>query len=108
MEKKDWEQRLEDFYFEREKILPDQSVGIDIDDWKEFISQELDKARKEEYKKLIEIFSNLKKEDLVNKGFILSLIKEELSKVEKYPQKAVYLSAEEVERREKLSKLTTK
>lgn len=51
MEKKDWEQRLEDFYFEREKILPSQSVGIDIDDWKEFISQELEKAREEGYEK---------------------------------------------------------
>ena len=47
MEKKDWEQRLEDFYFEKEKILPNQSVGIDIDDWKEFIQQELSKAREE-------------------------------------------------------------
>ncbi len=43
----DWKERLEAFYFEREKILPNQSVGIDIDDWKEFISQELDKAREE-------------------------------------------------------------
>jgi len=30
-----------------EKILPNQSVGIDIDDWKEFIEQELDKARED-------------------------------------------------------------
>jgi len=43
--------------------------------------QELDKAREEGYEKLIEVFNNLKNEDLVNKGFILSIIKEELSKL---------------------------
>jgi len=47
MEKKDWERRLEYFYLEREKILPHQRVGINTDDWKEFIQQELDKAREE-------------------------------------------------------------
>jgi len=46
-----------------------------------FISKELDKAREEGYEKLIEVFNNLKNEDLVNKGFILSIIKEELSKL---------------------------
>ena len=45
------------------------------------IDQELDKAREEGYEKLIEVFNNLKNEDLVNKGFILSIIKEELSKL---------------------------
>lgn len=49
----DWEKRLEDFYFEREKILSDQRVGIDIDDLKEFIQQELDRAREEVIKNLI-------------------------------------------------------
>lgn len=62
MEKKDWEQRLEDFYFEREKILPSQSVGIDIDDWKEFISQELDKAREEVERKFVEKYHKRGKE----------------------------------------------
>lgn len=63
------------------KFLDEQFKETILDVLMEFIEQEIEKAREEEDKKFIEIFSNLKKEDLVNRGFILAIIKEELSKL---------------------------
>ncbi len=41
----------------------------------------INNLREDTYKDLVETFGHLKKDDLVNKSFILAIIKEELSKL---------------------------
>ena len=91
MEKKDWKKKLRElsfmkgYYFKLEDNglveKKDDQLVFNREELERFVQQELDKAREEGYEKLIEVFNNLKNEDLVNKGFILSIIKEELSKL---------------------------
>lgn len=76
--KRDISQILVDFGIYNQSGIASMRLDKEL---REYFASEISKAREEEGKKFIEIFSNLKKEDLVDRGFILAIIKEELSKL---------------------------